>query len=73
MNHLYFSPDPEESQSGVYTISEENMKPMVLVALLEWMYLRRFTIPQTYLVVSSSFLIFHVTIDCDRVFLLITF
>jgi hypothetical protein len=41
----------------VYTISEENMKPKVLVALLEWMYLRRFSIPQAFLVVSSCFLI----------------
>jgi hypothetical protein len=62
MNHLYFSPYPEESQSGVYTISEENMKPKVMVALLEWMYLRRFTIPQTFLVVSTCFHILHVTI-----------
>ena len=42
----------------MYTISEENMKPKVLVALLEWMYLRRFSIPQTFLVVSSCFLIY---------------
>jgi hypothetical protein len=42
----------EEMKSGVYTISEEHMRPPVVELLLKWMYLQKIDVPKGDLVVS---------------------
>jgi hypothetical protein len=34
----------EEGKSGLYIVSEENMRPPVLKQLLQWMYLKEITV-----------------------------
>jgi hypothetical protein len=37
---------------GVYTISEEHMRPPVVELLLKWMYLQKIDVPKGDLIVS---------------------
>jgi hypothetical protein len=39
-------------KSGVYTISEEHMRPPVVELLLKWMYLQKIDVPKGDLIVS---------------------
>ncbi len=43
----------EEGKSGLYIVSEENMRPPVLKQLLQWMYLKEITVQLADIPVSS--------------------